>query len=242
MASLYRLEVPHLQPGQQAHPLPQRLLEVELAGHRRCSHGGHLGAAPTARRQEIDHLPLDECRVGVHHDEVLGPAVQARRLDRQIDLAARRLLGQGAAERVHVRARHRQLVAVHGIGGQPHDALNVAAAARHAARHTTERGRIHLGSEQRDQVLLVRRARLGFSERFDRDAGAGPAQFLAHRCPDRGHPSRWQLRLDAEQQVTVHPDLLDVVHIDVAAGERVEQTFRDARGVLTAHRHQVRRP
>ena len=83
-----RVEVGLRQPGQQPHSLPQRLGEVELAGHGGRCHGGHLGTAAPPLGQQVDDLPLEQGRVGVHHDQVLGPAVQTRRLDRDVHLSA----------------------------------------------------------------------------------------------------------------------------------------------------------
>ena len=62
---------------------------------------------PRAVGQQVDHLALQQRGVGVHHDQVLGPAVQSGRLDRHVDPALRRLVGQCAPQGVEVGTGHR---------------------------------------------------------------------------------------------------------------------------------------
>ncbi len=143
-ALAHRLEVRFLQPGQEPHPLAQRLVEVELARHRRLGHGRHLGAAAAALGQQVDHLTLQEGGVGVHHDQVLGAAVQAGRLHGDVDLAAHGRLGQRAPQAVEVGTDHRQLVAVHRVRRQPHDPLDVAAATCDRSRTRSRASRVDL--------------------------------------------------------------------------------------------------
>ena len=146
-----------LQAGQEPHPLAQRIGEVDLPRHGRRGHRGHLRAAAAPLRQEVDHLSLQQGGVGVEHDQVLGPPVQPRRLHREVDLAAGRRLGQGAAQAVDVGTRHRELVAVHRVRRQADDPLDVAATARDGTGHRLERRGIDLGRQQRDQMDARRR-------------------------------------------------------------------------------------
>ena len=133
-AVAHGLQVGRTQPGQEAHPLAQRLGEVELARHGGRGHRGDLRAAATPFRQQVDHLPLQQGGVRVEHDQVLGAAVQTGCLHGQVDLAAGGRLGELPAQAVDVGPRHRQLVAVDRVRRQAHDALDVAAAPRHRAR------------------------------------------------------------------------------------------------------------
>ena len=128
-ALAHRVEVGLLQPGQQPHPPAQRVGEVDLARHGGRGDGGHVGAAAPALGQQVDDLPLQQGRVRVHHDQVLGPPVQARRLHRDVHLSPHRLAGQVAPQRPEIRPRDDELVGVHGIGGEPEDPLDVSAAA-----------------------------------------------------------------------------------------------------------------
>ena len=98
----HRVEGRLVEPGQEPHPLAERLLEIDLPRHGRLGHRGHLGAAPALLGQQVDDLALEEGRIGIEHDQVLGPAVEAVDLDRDVDLPAHRHLGQRAPEQVQV--------------------------------------------------------------------------------------------------------------------------------------------
>ena len=80
-----------VEPRQQRHPRVQRLLEVQLAAHRRPpSPRRPSSSQPGVRGEELDHLVLDERRVDVHDDQPLRPAVQPGRDDRHVDAECRR--------------------------------------------------------------------------------------------------------------------------------------------------------
>ena len=87
------------QAGQQSHPAPEGLLEVQLPRHGRGSHRRHLFATATPFGQEIDDLSLEQCGVGIQHDQVFGSPMESRDLHGDVDLTSGRLRGQvhGAA-------------------------------------------------------------------------------------------------------------------------------------------------
>ena len=78
------------QARQQRHAPTQRLGEVDLAGHRRLGDRGHLLGAAARVGQQVDDLVLEQRRVGVHHHEVLGAAVQSGALDGEVEADAPR--------------------------------------------------------------------------------------------------------------------------------------------------------
>ena len=155
-AVAHGLEVRLLQAGQEAHPPAQRVGELDLTRHGGLRDRGHLAAAAAALGQQVDHLALQQGGVRVQDDEMLRPALQPGPLHREIDLAAGRRLGQGAPQAVDIGPGDGQLVAVHRIGRQAHDPLDVAATPRDAARHRLEGGGVDLRRQQRDQMALGR--------------------------------------------------------------------------------------
>ena len=202
------------------------------------------GAAAAALGQQVDDLALEQGGVGVHDDQVLGPAVQPGHLDREVDLAAGRLLGQGAPQAVEVGTGHGQLVAVHRVGGEPDDPLDVAAARAMPPVTPSSVGGVDLGRQHRDEVplgRLVQRASASTSgSTVTSTPGRRRSAVRARRAPRSDLARRRQVDLDAEQQPAVHPDLLHVVDLDAALGQRGEEPLGDARAVLAAHRHQER--
>ena len=70
---------------EQRDPGAQRLLEVELAAHRRLGDLGDLGLAAGVRGEHLDHLALDQRGVDVHDDQPHAPAQQVGRLDGDVD-------------------------------------------------------------------------------------------------------------------------------------------------------------
>ena len=86
---------PHLRPdvvddryrgaGEQGDPLGQGLGEVDLAPHRTFGDVGDSFGAAGVVGQQFDDLILDQGRVDIEHDESAAEAVQADRLDRQVD-------------------------------------------------------------------------------------------------------------------------------------------------------------
>ena len=193
-AVAHGLEVAFLHAGQEPHPLAQRLGEVDLSRHGGRGDRGHLRAAAAALRQQVDHLPLQQGGVRIQHDQVLGPAVQPGRLHGDIDLATRGRLGQRPPQRVDVGAGHRELVAVHRVRGQAHDALDVAAAPRDRPRHRLERRRVDLRRQERDQMAFGDVVHRRLHEGVDRHHHAGPGEALlqqgAHRFYLRAAPCR----------------------------------------------------
>ena len=133
-AVAHGLEVRFLQAGEEAHPAAQRVGEVDLSRHGGLGDRRHLAAAPAAFGQQVDHLALQQGGVGVQDDQVLGPAVQAGRLDREVDLrSARPPRPAPAASWSRSAPATDELVAVHRVGRQADDPLDVAAAARDRA-------------------------------------------------------------------------------------------------------------
>ena len=176
---------------------------------------GHLGAAAAALGQQVDDLALQQGGVGVHHDQVLGPAVQPGHLDREVDLAAGRLLGQRAPQAVEVGAGHGQLVAVHRVGGQADDPLDVAPARARCVppRPPARRRRSRAPARSRG---AARRPRPPPPRRAARPSTSTPAPpsrcASAARTPSTS--SGAQGRLHAQQQAAVHAHLLHVLHLD----------------------------
>ena len=94
----------------------------------------------------------------------------------------------------------------------------------------------------RSQRAASASRRLRFDERLDRHLHAGVTAAASSSAARTGlHLARRHVRLHAQQQPAVHPDLLHVVHRDAVLGQRGEQPLGDARAVLAAHRHQERR-
>ena len=98
-----------------------------------------VGAAG-ARGEHLDDLALDECRVDVHDDEPLGPAVQAGRARRR---RRRRASAAAAASRGaqlgRVDAGDLELDGGDGIARDAHDAVDVAAVVGDAAGDAGQR-------------------------------------------------------------------------------------------------------
>ena len=65
-----------VEPGQEPDPLAQRLFEIDLPRHGRLGHRGHLRAAPMLLGQQVDDLALEERRIGIENDQVLGPPME----------------------------------------------------------------------------------------------------------------------------------------------------------------------
>ena len=175
------------------------------------------GPQPAALGQEVDHLTLQEGRVRVHHDEVLRPSMQPGRLDRDVDLAPRRLRRPVAAASREVRPRHDELVAVHGIGGQPHDALDVPPAP--AMPRSRSRGDgVDLGRQDRHQV------RSSASPSTSASVSGSTATSTPAAARSRARPARDRRAsagassdLHAEQEAPVDAHLLDVLDHDPSA-------------------------
>ena len=71
--------------GKGGDALPQRILEVDLAPHRRLRDRADLVLDTGAGGEHLDHLALDEGRVDVEHDEPLGAPGESGALDRDVD-------------------------------------------------------------------------------------------------------------------------------------------------------------
>ena len=85
---------------EQRDPRAQRLLEVELAAHRRLGDPGDLGLAAGVRGEHLDHLALDQGGVDVHHDQPHAAAQQVGGLDGDVDALAGGLARRAAARSV----------------------------------------------------------------------------------------------------------------------------------------------
>ena len=70
---------------QGGHPSPERLLEVELAGHRASGHGSHLLLAPAVGGEHLDDLLLDQRRVHVEDHEAASASREAALSDGDVD-------------------------------------------------------------------------------------------------------------------------------------------------------------
>ncbi len=87
MTAAHRLEIGLLQARQQADPLAERLLEVESPAMAASVTAATSAPQPPSLGEQVDHLALQEGRVRVHDDEMLGPAMQAGGLHCDVDLA-----------------------------------------------------------------------------------------------------------------------------------------------------------
>ena len=76
-----------VEPREQRDPLPQALLEVQVAAHRRLGDPRDLGLAAGVRREHLDHLALDQRRVHVERDEAAIAAEDRVVLERDVDFA-----------------------------------------------------------------------------------------------------------------------------------------------------------
>ena len=129
----YLVDDGSVESGQQRHPLPQGLGEVDLASHRGCRQLRDLALATCPRGQQVDGLVLQQGGVHVHHHQPHGPAVQAAALYRDVDAEMRRLLGQRGPQPGRIGAGYVELDAGHRATGQPPDPVDVGAVRRHPA-------------------------------------------------------------------------------------------------------------
>ena len=115
------------QPLEESDAASQRRTEVQLAVHGGLRDRRDLGQAAGLLGQHLDDLTLDEGRVDVHDDQPLGAAVQAGRLDGDVDRLRGCFLCQRGAQLARVRSGDLELDAGDRIAREPHDAVDVRA-------------------------------------------------------------------------------------------------------------------
>jgi hypothetical protein len=175
-----------VEPGQEPDSLSERILEIDLPRHGRLGHLGHLRAASALLGQQVDDLTLEERRIGIEDDQMLGPAMEAVHLDRDVDFPLYRLIGQCPPEQVEIASRHGEFVAVHGIGGQPHDALDVPVTARDATANALQGRRRDLGGQYGDEKPVTFCRVLGLEQGIDRHAHGVCAEPIGDGGAQRG--------------------------------------------------------
>ncbi len=221
-------------PGQGRHAGAQRLLEVELAGHRARRHLGDLGLAAAVRREQLDDLLLDEGRVDVEDDEAAAAAGQAARCDRDVDALGRGDERELGAQGRHVGAGDVELDGRHGVARQTTDAVDVGAVVGDPGRDEGDGVRAERRAEDDDGGAPLARARVdaGALDDGERQAEAvggdrgGVAQLVDVR------PGAQQ---DGEGQVAVDDDLLDVEDLRVDPGQRPEERAGHTGPVVSRH-------
>ena len=205
----------------------QRGGEVDLAAHCGIGDARHLVEMTRVRREELDHLALDECRVDVHDDETFGAAGETGRLHRDVDLQIGSHEGERRAQLLWISTRHDQLDTGDGIRGQPLDVVDVGAGRGDAIGDAGNGARAQWGTEHRDVQAApaphgARRPDLGLhvepevsSDELDPGAQLGRVQD--------GRVRRGSEEQHAEREATVEHDLLEVGDGDVERGQRGEQ-------------------
>jgi hypothetical protein len=220
---------------QRGHPSPERLLEVELAGHGPSGHGSHLLLAPAVRGEQLDDLLLDQRRVDVEDHEAASAARQPARSDGDVNPRRRCDEGQLVAQRGHEGAADVELDRRHGVARQPPDPVDVRAV---------------VGDPGRDQAHGV--GEQGRAE--DDDGGAalpGPCVVPAalehgEREPEpmRRHSSRIAqlvgvvtgIKEQGQGEVPVHGDLLDVEHLGAGPADGSQDGAGHTGSVLAGQR------
>jgi len=117
---------------------------------------------------------------------MLGPAMEAVHLDRDVDFAPYRLIGQRPPEQVEIASRHGEFVAVHRIGGEPHDAFDVPVTARDAPADPLQGRRGHFGGEGGDEKPVTFRRILGLEQGIDRHVHGVPGEPIGDGGAQRG--------------------------------------------------------
>ena len=97
--------------------------EVDLTGHREFGDGRDFARAAALDGEKVDDFVLQQCRVGVHHHQVLGATVQSGALHREVQAARARDRDQLFTKEVVISAANDELVTVNWIARQVHDAL-----------------------------------------------------------------------------------------------------------------------
>jgi hypothetical protein len=97
---------------------------------------GDLLAAAGFVGEQLDHLVLDERRVDVEHDQPLGAPLEALALDGDVDaVLGRRREQLGCASRSMSPSTTTNSYDDDRVAGEPHDAVDVAAAGRDRPGH-----------------------------------------------------------------------------------------------------------
>ena len=220
--------------GERGHPGPQRLLEVELAGHGPGGHLGDLGLATAVGREQLDDLLLDEGRVDVEHHEPAAAPGQAAGRHGDVDPDRGRGQRELAAQRRHVGTRDVELDRRHGVARQPSDAVDVGAVLADAAGDQRHGIRPERSAEHDDGSASL--VRPGVVSRALSHVQRQPQPMGRHRrCVTKPLGAIARTQHQGQGQVAVDDDLLDVEHLRPDVGERAEQRTGDAGSVGARH-------
>src|SRR5690606_32095795 len=210
---------------EQRDPAAQRLLEVEFAAHRLGGDPGDLVGAAGVLGEQLDDLALDQRGVDVHHDQVLGAALQAGGLQGDVDLLGGRLGGEVAAEPLRVGAGDLQLDGGDRVAGQPLDPLDVGAGAgdrggdraqRARAQRVGQHGDVQPAVGDRGDPVVAGRE-LGLHLQVDGGLLDGAADLFEDAVPaDAGGDALVHGEQGAEDQP---PSDHDLVQVDEDHGE-----------------------
>ena len=133
---------------------------------------GHLLGAAGTFGEHLDHFAAHECRVDVHDDEPLRPAVQPTALNSDIDLEQCGLRIQFGTQEIGVRTGHVHLDAGHRVTREPHDAVDIRAVAGNTAGDTGHGRRQQRVAQDRDVQRAGQRG--GVDLRSDRHLDLKP--------------------------------------------------------------------